>query len=93
MAEEVIPVAAAVVVPVAGTEPVLVCRCGAPMTGPPRGGQNWNCDKGHRFRVTAAQSPIGAVALRGDRASGVEVDRNYLWRIVAGVSPTKPTPR
>lgn len=73
--------------------PILNCRCGMPMGGPPKAGHVWICTNGHRFRVTAAASPIGAVALRGDRASGVEVDRNYLWRIVAGVSPTKPTPR
>lgn len=85
--------AASVVIPVGTPEPHLLCRCGALMAGAPHAGTGWNCQKGHRFRVTSAQSPIGAVALRGDRASGVEVDRNYLWRIVAGVSPTKPTPR
>ncbi len=80
------------------TDPVaaahdLVCRCGAVMCGPPQSGQVWLCNNGHRFRVTAARSPISALALRGDRASGVETDRTYYWRVVAGTTPTKPSPR
>jgi len=72
---------------------VLVCRCGAPMTGPAKNGQNWWCGKLHHYRVTSAGTTVGAIALRGDRASGVDIDRNYIWRPNPGSPEIRASPR
>ncbi len=73
--------------------PVLLCRCGATMSGPPRGGRPWSCAKGHHFRVTSTGGSVCAIALRGDRAAGVDVNRTYLWRDTTDGLPVRPTPR
>lgn len=72
---------------------VLVCRCGSPMNGPAQNGQVWTCAKNHQYRVTAAGATIGAIAIRGDRASGVDLNRNYLWRPSPGSPEVRASPR
>ena len=73
--------------------PVLLCRCGAPMSGPANGGRPWSCEKNHQFRVTSTGGSVCAIALRGDRAAGVDMNRTYLWRPTSDGVPTRPSPR
>ena len=72
--------------------PVLVCRCGASMTGTARTGHVWRCDKNHQFRVTSAGTTVGAIATRGDRALGVDMNRNYIWRPSPGSLEIRASP-
>jgi len=73
--------------------PVLVCRCGAPMSGPAQNGHVWSCTKNHQFRVTSAGATVCAIATRGDRAHGVDDKRNYIWRPIPGIPEVRASPR
>jgi hypothetical protein len=72
---------------------VLVCRCGAPMSGAAQNGHVWSCSKNHQFRVTAAGTTVCAIAIRGDRACGVDNNRNYFWRPSPGSLEVRASPR
>ena len=72
---------------------VLVCRCGAPMGATAQNGHVWLCAKNHQFRVTAAGASVCAIATRGDRASGVDLNRNYIWRASPGTPEIRASPR
>jgi hypothetical protein len=62
------------------------------MTGVAQNGLVWLCGKNHQFRVTAAGTTVCARAIRGDRASGVDMDRNYVWRPNAGAAEVRASP-
>ena len=62
------------------------------MTGAAQNGFVWLCAKNHQFRVTAAGTTACARAIRGDRASGVDVNRNYVWRPSPGAREVRAAP-
>jgi len=72
---------------------VLVSTCGAPMGGAAQNGHVWSCAKNHQFRVTAAGATVYAIATRGDRACGVDLDREYIWHPSPGSPEVKASPR
>jgi hypothetical protein len=56
-------------------------------------GHVWSCSKNHQFRVTSARAPVCAIAIRGDRACGVDNNRNYIWRPSPGNLEVRASPR
>lgn len=71
---------------------VLVCRCGAPMTGAAQNGHVWTCEKTHQYRVVEAGTTICATAIRGDRGVGVDQGRKYAWRPSPGSAVVRAAP-
>jgi hypothetical protein len=72
--------------------PILMCRCGAAMSGPAHGGRPWTCEKKHAYRVTSSGTSVCATAVRSDRAAGIELNRIYLWRASTDGLPVRPSP-
>ena len=71
---------------------VLVCRCGAPMTGAGKNGQVWSCEKNHTYRVVSAGTTVCASAIRGDCGVGVDQGRKYVWRPNPGSAVVRAAP-
>jgi hypothetical protein len=63
------------------------------MGGAAQNGHVWLCTKNHQFRVTAAGTTVCAIAVRGDRACGVDNNRNYIWRPSPGSPEVRAAPR
>jgi hypothetical protein len=63
------------------------------MGGAAQDGHVWLCAKNHQFRVTSAGTTVCATAIRGDRACGVDNNRNYVWRPSPGSPEVRASPR